>query len=183
MSETLLSAAFSRGGVSGEQISLATATPADVLKGKTFYSGDVSLKTGTIPNLGAWTGSVAPGKSITIPIGYHNGFGKITASGLSIKSSGYIRQNTNWTNMHTTQTTNITDPTIKYALVLSFANNGLASSTVSGSNISILVKLDGYIQNCVGCVFVKITDYPATINMYNTNTQSTSYCIVGFVEE
>ena len=48
MSETLLSAAFSRGGVSGEQLSLATATPADVLKGKTFYSGDVSLKTGTL---------------------------------------------------------------------------------------------------------------------------------------
>lgn len=51
MSETLLSAAFSRGGVSGEQLSLATATPADVLFGKTFYSGNVSLKTGTLANI------------------------------------------------------------------------------------------------------------------------------------
>lgn len=35
------------GGLTEEKLGLATATEADVLSGKTFYSGDKTLKTGT----------------------------------------------------------------------------------------------------------------------------------------
>ena len=36
------------GGLTEEKLGLATATTADVLNGKTFYSGDKTLKTGTM---------------------------------------------------------------------------------------------------------------------------------------
>ena len=40
------------GGLSGGKLALASATPEDVLTGKTFYSGDKGLKTGAIPDYG-----------------------------------------------------------------------------------------------------------------------------------
>lgn len=67
-------------GLSNSNLSLATAGTGDVLSGKTFYAGDKNLKTGTMVNRGAWGTSVAAGGSVTIPAGYHNGSGKVTAS-------------------------------------------------------------------------------------------------------
>lgn len=52
------------------------AGTGDVLSGKTFSSGSAGIsKTGTMPNKGAWTGTVAAASKITIPAGYHNGNG------------------------------------------------------------------------------------------------------------
>lgn len=67
-------------GLSNSKLELTTAITSDVLSGKTFYAGDKALKTGTMINRGSWTGSVSPGGSVTIPAGYHNGSGKVTAS-------------------------------------------------------------------------------------------------------
>ena len=55
----------------------ATAEAGDVLNGKTFFAGDYHIKTGTMPNKGAWNDSVAMNGSVTIPAGYHNGSGKV----------------------------------------------------------------------------------------------------------
>ncbi len=61
------------------------AADSQVLSGKTYYNTDAKTKrTGTMPNQGA----VAPsglnaGGSYTIPAGYHNGSGKVTANALS----------------------------------------------------------------------------------------------------
>ncbi len=61
------------------------AADSQVLAGKTYYNTDAKTKrTGTMPNQGA----VAPsglnaGGSYTIPAGYHNGSGKVTANALS----------------------------------------------------------------------------------------------------
>ena len=71
---------ISSGVLSSSNLANATATTGDVLSGKTFYSGNEDLKTGTMTNRGAWTSSVAAGESVTIPAGYHNGSGKVTAS-------------------------------------------------------------------------------------------------------
>lgn len=46
------------GGVSNVDLAKATATAADVSAGKTFYSGDSSLKTGTGAGLKVWTGYI-----------------------------------------------------------------------------------------------------------------------------
>lgn len=67
-------------GLSNSKLSLATAGTGDVIAGKTFYAGDKNLKNGTMVNRGAWGTSVAAGGSVTIPAGYHNGSGRVTAS-------------------------------------------------------------------------------------------------------
>ena len=90
-------------GLSNSKLEECTANTSDVLNGKTFYSGNEDLKTGTMINNGAWTSSVAAGGSVTIPAGYHNGGGKVIASassgilefGVSIISGGTIRRTIN----------------------------------------------------------------------------------------
>ena len=93
MPDKLLSPEY---GLSNSKLEECTANPSDVMNGKTFYSGDKNLKTGTMTNRGAWTSSVAAGGSVTIPAGYHNGSGKVTASdsarniNLLVNSTGRI---------------------------------------------------------------------------------------------
>lgn len=66
------------------------AADSQVLSGKTYYNTDAKTKrTGTMPNQGA----VAPsglnaGGSYTIPAGYHNGSGKVTANSLASQTDG-----------------------------------------------------------------------------------------------
>ena len=57
----------------------ATATAGDILSGKTAYVNGSKI-TGSMTNKGAVSETVAPGKTYTIPAGYHNGSGKVTAS-------------------------------------------------------------------------------------------------------
>jgi hypothetical protein len=76
---------------------LGSCFASQVLEGRTFTAdgtwkntttgasgGGILLNTeGTMTNNGAWTSTIAPGASVTIPAGYHNGRGKVTASGSS----------------------------------------------------------------------------------------------------
>lgn len=65
------------------------ANKGDVLVGKTF-SSDTSGRavSGTMPNNGAVSKALNCGGSYTIPAGYHNGSGKVTANGLSGQTDG-----------------------------------------------------------------------------------------------
>lgn len=71
----------------GTDTSDATAVIADVLNTKTFYANNEKL-TGTMVNNGAVTSSLNAGGSYTIPKGYHNGSGKVTANSLASQTSG-----------------------------------------------------------------------------------------------
>lgn len=64
-----------------------TAIASDVLEGKTFTNDDGVEYTGTMHNMGAVTKSLNCGGSYTIPAGYHNGSGKITANSLASQTS------------------------------------------------------------------------------------------------
>ena len=75
MSVSLMSA----GGVS---LDTTTAEAWDIKSGETAYNGDGELVTGTMVDQGAKTASLAPGDSYTIPAGYHNGNGNVTAVSL-----------------------------------------------------------------------------------------------------
>ena len=68
------------GGLSNSKLAMANAAPGDVRTGKKFYAGDKTIKTGTMPNRGAW-GATYAGADVTIPAGFHNGSGKVTVDG------------------------------------------------------------------------------------------------------
>lgn len=100
------------GGLSASKLALATATEDNVLAGNKFYAGGKTIKEGTLtltgnvtadkmlegssgyandahsivkgnmPNRGSWGTTINPGGEATIPAGYHNGNGKVTAVSL-----------------------------------------------------------------------------------------------------
>lgn len=75
------------GGLSDAKLAAADAEPGDVRTGKKFYAGDKTIKTGTMPNQGAKTAALNAGGSYTIPQGWHNGEGKVTANSLASQTS------------------------------------------------------------------------------------------------
>lgn len=61
-----------------------TAADSQVIAGRTYYSTDAKTKrTGAMANQGAKTAALNCGGSYTIPAGYHNGAGKVTANSLA----------------------------------------------------------------------------------------------------
>lgn len=68
------------GGLTKNKLAQATAKPADVPQGLTYYGGSSkALQTGTMPVRGNWSAEIAPGGSVTVPAGRHNGGGTVTA--------------------------------------------------------------------------------------------------------
>lgn len=85
------------GGLSASKLAQATAADTDVLTGKKYYAGDKTIKEGKMPNRGAISESIYSGGSYTIPAGYHNGNGKVTAK--RSYTTVYLGQQTAyWTN-------------------------------------------------------------------------------------
>ena len=73
-------------GINGTYTSDGTASAGHILNGYIAYSKGTKL-TGSMTNQGAVTSSLNCGGSYTIPAGYHNGSGKITANSLSSQTS------------------------------------------------------------------------------------------------
>lgn len=65
----------------------ANAAAAQILSGYTAYVNGSKI-TGSMTNRGAVTSSLNCGGSYTIPAGYHNGSGKVTANSLASQTSG-----------------------------------------------------------------------------------------------
>ena len=68
------------------------ATASQILSGKTAWVKGQKI-TGTMPNRGAVSKTLNAGGSYTIPKGYHNGSGKITASSLASQTPGTATAN------------------------------------------------------------------------------------------
>lgn len=79
MADTMISAG---GGLSKMKLALATATEADVLANSTFYAKGKTLRTGNVPRRGNWGATIAPGGSVTVPGGKHDGGGRVSAKAL-----------------------------------------------------------------------------------------------------
>ena len=60
------------------------AVAADVLTGKTFSNASAVGVSGTMPNNGAVSQTINAGQSYTIPAGYHNGNGTVSANAPSL---------------------------------------------------------------------------------------------------
>lgn len=72
------------GGLTKSKLALADATAGDVLSGKKFYARDKVIKAGSMANNGAWSSSLAPGGSVVVPQGYHNGGGRVSVGALKM---------------------------------------------------------------------------------------------------
>lgn len=70
------------GGLRAGKLAQATATEADVLANSTFYAKDKTLRTGNVPRRGDWGATIAPGESVTVPDGKHDGGGRVSAKAL-----------------------------------------------------------------------------------------------------
>lgn len=70
------------GGLSTGKLAQATATEADVLANSAFYAKDKTLRTGNVPRRGDWGATIAPGESVTVPDGKHDGGGRVSAKAL-----------------------------------------------------------------------------------------------------
>lgn len=66
---------------------VGTATTSNVLKEKTFSSASGVSLTGTMADNGAVNQTLNAGGSYTIPVGYHNGSGKVTVNSLASQTS------------------------------------------------------------------------------------------------
>lgn len=70
------------GGLSASKLAQATAADTDVLTGKKYYAGGKTIKEGKMPNRGSWGATLSPGGVATIPSGFHDGSGQVTAVSL-----------------------------------------------------------------------------------------------------
>lgn len=77
-------------GLVNSKLALADAGAENVLGGKKFYAGDKVIKTGSMPNNGAWKATINPGQAIQVPYGYHNGSGSVAANSVSV----FVKQKT-----------------------------------------------------------------------------------------
>ena len=150
------------GGLSTSKLALATATEGNVLAGNKFYAGSKTIKEGTLtltgnvtadkmlegssgyaddahsivvgrmPNKGSWGTTINPGGEATIPAGYHNGNGKVTAVSLKTMTITMAPSSTYWSYTFTGGTlVGICD------IAETTYNNGIEYLHISGNTINM----------------------------------------------
>ena len=88
-------------GSGGDDVNFSAS---DLLTGKTANDSNGEKVNGTMPNKGAVTASLNCGGSYTIPKGYHNGSGKVTANSLASQTGAnatagdILKDKTAWVN-------------------------------------------------------------------------------------
>lgn len=79
-----------------------TVTAADMLSGKKAHDKSGESITGSMTNRGAISQTISPGGSYTIPAGYHNGSGVVSASNVSLQSkTTNVTPSANWSGTNT----------------------------------------------------------------------------------
>lgn len=84
---------YPSGGGGGADVDVVTAGAGDVLNGKIIVGADGEPLSGTMPNNGAVSSSLNCGESYTIPQGYHDGSGGVTANSLASQTSANATAN------------------------------------------------------------------------------------------
>lgn len=129
------------------------AAAVDVLSGKTFYSDSYTKHTGTMANRGAVTPTALnPGVSYTIPAGYHNGRGKVTARALN------------------NQAKSPTEITVGTAITPDSGRDGLSSVTIP-NNATITVASNNTLNITVPVGGSSVVNYDSMSNEGGTDTR------------
>lgn len=166
---------------SGADVSDATAAASNVLTGKTFYAGaDDDIKTGTMVDNGAKTATLSPGGSYTIPAGYHNGAGKVTANSVTLSGnagtgqvlSGYTFYSNNYNSKQTGTMANkgavsaTVNPGGSYTIPAGYHNG---SGKVYGGRSYTTVYLGQQNSPWTGFSYNVKSNYPSIYNKLSRN--------------
>ena len=162
-----------------------TASPTEVLSGRTFYGNqENSLLTGTMTNVGAVSVTISAGSSYTVPSGYHNGGGTVTA----VSRSPTFTKLGMWTSDNSSGYT--FSASYDYAIISASygrdknANRGMWMS-VSGCSQTDYGQSYGPMsdKSCEGGIITKILISPKSGNSVswgpNTNGSKCAVSIVG----
>lgn len=129
------------------------AAAANVLSGKTFYSNSYTKHTGSMTNRGAVNpAALNPGGSYTIPAGYHNGSGKVSARALN------------------NQAKSPTEITVGTAITPDSGRDGLSSVTIP-SNATITVSDTNKLNIAISPMSSPVVTYDSTSNAGGGDTQ------------
>ncbi len=146
--------------IAGANTDDATAAAADIISGKTAYIKGRKV-TGTITNQGAKTASLKAGGSFTIPKGFHNGSGKVTANSLASQTSAtatagdIVSDKTAWVNgTKITGTLNV--PSL--VLVGTAVKYGSSSETISHNSAMEDISFSIDFTNSIDEAYIIIGD-------------------------
>lgn len=136
------------GGLSASKLAQATAADTDVLTGKKYYAGGKTIREGKMPNRGSWGATLSPGGVATIPSGFHDGSGQVTA--VSLKTVTI--------NMHTSYGDWIyTLPSGTLVGVSNIAASGntseIGSLTISGNTVRVTWSYSGEINRQITLLY------------------------------
>lgn len=166
------------GGLSASKLALATATEGNVLAGNKFYAGSKTIKEGTLtltgnvsadkmlegssgyaddahsivvgrmPNKGSWGTTINPGGEATIPAGYHNGNGKVTAVSLKTMTITMAPSSMYWSYTFTGGTlVGICD------IAETAYNNGIEYLHISGNTINMKWNGNGNLYRNITLIY------------------------------
>lgn len=166
------------GGLSTSKLALATATEGNVLAGNKFYAGSKTIKEGTLtltgnvsadkmlegssgyandahsivkgnmPNKGSWGTTINPGGEATIPAGYHNGNGKVTAVSLKTMTITMAPNSMYWSYTFTGGTlVGICD------IAETAYNNGIEYLHISGNTINMKWNGNGNLYRNITLIY------------------------------
>lgn len=156
------------------KLNQTTAAASHILKDYKAYSKG-QLLTGTMANNGAVNATLNAGQSYTVPAGYHNGSGKVTANSLASQTQATATANnlstgmTAWVNGQRI-TGNGTDVTNSYNNGYNAGYNaGYSQGVAAASQKTITLTFSGQIYNRNGYEWQNVTGLPVTITL-NGNT-------------
>lgn len=166
------------GGLSASKLALATATEGNVLAGNKFYAGSKTIKEGTLtltgnvtadkmlegssgyandahsivkgnmPNRGSWGTTINPGGEATIPAGFHDGSGKVTAVSLKTMTITMAPSSMYWSYTFTGGTlVGICD------IAETAYNNGIEYLHISGNTINMKWNGNGNLYRNITLIY------------------------------
>lgn len=136
------------GGLSASKLAQATATEGNVLAGNKFYAGGKTIKEGRMPNRGSWGATLSPGGVATIPSGFHDGSGQVTAVSLKAVTITMATSYGDWV---------YTLPSGTLVGVSNIAASGnsseIASLTISGNTVRVTWSGNGVINRQITLIY------------------------------
>lgn len=136
------------GGLSNAKLAQATAADTDVLTGKKYYAGGKTIREGKMPNRGSWGATLSPGGVATIPSGFHDGSGQVTAVALKTVTITMFTSYGDW--VYTLPSGTLVGVS---NIAASGNNSEIASLTISGNTVRVTWSGNGVINRQITLIY------------------------------